>query len=92
MIQRFFPLFTAFAIAAVLWVVPSIVSQGMVTVGERFGHADQELVETGRTTDQVRLALLGADARVETAIASTVQPESPADVRGTRIAAAPRVD
>ena len=67
---RLLPLFATVAMAAVLWVVPSIVSQGMVTVGERFGHADQDLVETGRSTDQVRDTLRGADARVEAAVLS----------------------
>lgn len=67
---RLFPLFGTVAMAAVLWVVPSIVSQGMVTVGEHSGHADQDLVETGRSTDQVRDALRGADARVEAAVLS----------------------
>jgi len=68
MTQRFLPVFMIAALAAVLWVVPSIVSQGMVTAGERFAHADQDLVEPGQSSGKVRAALRQADANVETAL------------------------
>jgi hypothetical protein len=39
------PTLTAIGLAAVLWVVPSIGTQGMGTIGQRFSHADRVLLE-----------------------------------------------
>ena len=69
MSSRMMPLFAVVALAAILWVVPSIGSQGLGTIGEPFGHADRTLVEGGVAPEQVRASLRSADARVETYLA-----------------------
>ena len=66
---RTLPLLATIALAAVLWVVPSIGSRGMGTTGEPFAHADRSLVEAGVSRDEVRARLRDADARVEAALA-----------------------
>ena len=70
MTQRVLPFAIVAGLAAVLWVVPSIVSQGMVAVGERFSHADRALAEPGQGPDEARIQLRHADARVEAALAA----------------------
>lgn len=59
---------TVLGLAAVLWVVPSIGTQGMGTIGQRFSHADRALIETGTEPAVLRPALLAADAQVEAAL------------------------
>lgn len=58
-------------LATVLWVVPSIGTQGMGTIGQRFSHPDAALAD-GRTGDgtspKVRATLQHADAAVESAL------------------------
>lgn len=69
MTVRALPVMTVLGLAAVLWVVPSIGTQGMGTIGQRFSHADRALIETSAEGDAVRTTLLGADAEVEAALA-----------------------
>lgn len=69
MTVRALPLMTVLGLAAVLWVVPSIGTQGMGTIGQRFAHADRALVEAGNDAAALRPALLAADAEVEAALA-----------------------
>ena len=52
------------AVAAVLWIVPSIGTQGMGTIGQRFSHPDLAL-----TGDAGAASLRAADRAVETALA-----------------------
>lgn len=58
-------------LAAVLWVVPSLGTQGMGTIGQRFSHPDAALAD-GRaqsgTTPAVRATLQRADVAVESAL------------------------
>lgn len=61
------PVITVLGLAAVLWVVPSIGTQGMGTIGQRFAHADRGLA-TDRSNAATRLALSRADTAVETAL------------------------
>lgn len=63
------PVMTVLGLAAVLWVVPSMGTQGMGTIGQRFGHADRALIESGSDAAALRPALLAADAEVEAALA-----------------------
>ena len=59
---------TTLGLALVLWVVPSIGTQGMGTIGQRYSHADRGLIveaEVGARRD----ALRRADAAVEAALA-----------------------
>ncbi|TRW14158.1 hypothetical protein [Glacieibacterium frigidum] len=60
---------TVLGLAAVLWVVPSIGTQGMGTIGQRFAHADRALVEANADAAALRPTLLSADAQVEAALA-----------------------
>jgi len=48
--------------------VPSIGSQGMGTMGERFVHADRGLIEQDATPATVNAVLRGADIQVEAAL------------------------
>jgi len=59
----------ALGLAAVLWVVPSIGTQGMGTIGQRFSHADRALVEDSVSGARLRYLLRAADAEVEAALA-----------------------
>ncbi len=68
MSNRMLPLVLIGGLAAVLWVVPSIGSHGMGTLGERFAHADRGLVEVGGSPDRVTASLRDADVRVERAL------------------------
>ena len=56
-------------LTGLLWVVPSIGSQGLGTVGEPYGHADRALVQGNLAPAAVRTALRAADARVEATLA-----------------------
>lgn len=56
------------ALAGTLWVVPSIGSQGMGTIGERFYHSDRGLVRDEVDDSPMRVALRRADAQVEEAL------------------------
>lgn len=71
MLPRRFKTLTTIGLAAVLWVVPSIGTQGMGTIGQRFSHPDAALAD-GRseagTTTAVRATLQHADAVVESAL------------------------
>ena len=62
------PVMTVLGLAAVLWVVPSIGTQGMGTIGQRFAHADRALA-TDRSDTVVRTDLRRADVAVEAALA-----------------------
>ena len=69
MAKRQLPPFAVLALTATLWIVPSIGSQGMGTIGERFAHVDRTLVEGGAALPEVRRALRAADAQVEQVLA-----------------------
>ena len=70
------PTLTVFGLAAVLWVVPSIGTQGMGTIGQRFSHADRTLLEYPDDANvgdavqvaEVRRTLRRADVEVEQAL------------------------
>ena len=72
MIRRIFPSFVIAGLALVLWVVPSVGTQGMGTIGQRFGHPDSILVDgptpTGRSRGITRDTLQAADAAIEAAL------------------------
>lgn len=53
-------------IAAALWVVPSLGTQGMGTIGKRFSHPDRDLVETAAQPAQPLLQR--ADTVVEASV------------------------
>lgn len=65
MSNRMLPPLTIAALALIMWVVPSIGSQGLGTIGESYGHVDRTLVEAGAVPGVVRTALRDADRRVE---------------------------
>lgn len=54
------------ALAACLWVVPSVGTRGQGTLGDRFVHVDRDLVAN---TEADRAALLRADAAIAGAVA-----------------------
>ncbi len=60
------------ALAAVMWIVPSVGTQGMGTIGQRFVHPDSVLVDPDAGTDaarqSARAVLQSADAATETAL------------------------
>jgi hypothetical protein len=68
MFSRIFPTLAVMALAGTLWVVPSIGSQGMGTIGERFHHSDRGLVRDRVDDSPMRAALLQADSQVEAAL------------------------
>ena len=57
-------------LAAILWIVPSIGTQGMGTIGQRFSHPDAALADGSQdaTSPAARAALARADAAVEGAL------------------------
>lgn len=59
-------------IAAVMWTVPSVGTQGMGTIGQRFIHPDSVLVDPDADTDSARqsarIVLQAADSATETAL------------------------
>lgn len=60
------------ALTAALWIVPSVGTQGMGTIGQGFTHADSVLIDPDAATpaarDAVRARLQEADAATETAL------------------------
>ena len=56
------------AIAAALWVVPSLGTQGMGTIGHRFSHPDSRLYTRDTLADEASDKLKRADAVVEAAV------------------------
>ncbi len=61
--------FLVAGLAAILWVVPSIGTQGMGTVGARFVHPDAVLIDTvPLARSQARDALIRADSVAESAL------------------------
>lgn len=64
MTLRLKPLSIAVGMAAVLWVVPSVGTQGIGTLGQRFSHPDRRLMGIDGDTELHR-----ADATVEAALA-----------------------
>ena len=63
MTLRSIPTLSVLALAALFWIVPSIGTQGIGTLGQRASHADRTLVEVGIASD-----LTLADAAVEAAL------------------------
>ena len=64
-----FPMFriaTIAAMAAALWVVPSVGTRGQGTLGDRFVHADRAIVQDDAAGHAV---LARADAQVAAAVA-----------------------
>ena len=63
--------FLVVGLAAILWIVPTVGTQGMGTIGQRFSHPDAALAD-GRSRDatspMVRATLLQADKKVEVAL------------------------
>nr|WP_295660886.1 hypothetical protein [Polymorphobacter sp.] len=59
-------------LAAVMWIVPSVGTHGMGTIGQGFIHPDSLLVDPSAETDSARrssrFALQAADAATETAL------------------------
>lgn len=71
MSQRSFRLVTTLGLAATLWVMPSVGTQGMGTIGARVTHPDRSLVDAPRQTDhgaRQHVLLERADATVEAAL------------------------
>ena len=74
--SSFYPVLTGAILSAVLWVIPSLGTQGMGTIGQRFAHADRDLMADdamsadldSERSGSVRMALLRADAAVESAL------------------------
>jgi hypothetical protein len=72
--SSFYPAVAGVILSGVLWVIPSLGTQGMGTIGQRFAHADRDLVaEAAVSPDDAssasaRTALLRADAAVESAV------------------------
>ncbi len=57
-------------VTVVLWIVPSIGTQGMGTIGARFNHPDAMLIDTVPTARaDARHVLIVADGVAETALA-----------------------
>lgn len=70
MILRTTKVMATLAMASALWVVPSLGTQGMGTIRERFSHVDRDLIETdGEISDvATQHALQVADRAVEAAV------------------------
>ena len=66
MVFRMFRIASVAALAAALWVVPSVGTRGQGTLGDRFVHADRAIVAD---TAEGRAVLARADAQVAVAIA-----------------------
>lgn len=67
MIKRTLQIATTCAVAAALWVVPSVGTRGQGTLGDRFVHADRSVVGNGAAA---RATLMRADAAVAAAVAA----------------------
>jgi hypothetical protein len=72
--SSFYPVVTGVILSGVLWVIPSLGTQGMGTIGQRFAHADRGLMVEDRVLPEdvkyssTREGLLRADAAVESAV------------------------
>lgn len=55
-------------LTVLLWVVPSIGTQGMGTVGQQVVHPDATLIDTSASHDSARAVLATADAAAEDAL------------------------
>ena len=77
MTLRLPPALAALGLAVVLWIVPSVGTQGMGTIGQRFTHPDNVLIDAHADTDAertaARLTLQTADAATETALGFEVR-------------------
>ena len=69
MSQPVLPIVAVAALAAVLWVVPSIGSQGLGAMGDQFSHVDRPLVDGSARPADLQFSLRRADAAVEAALA-----------------------
>lgn len=68
MSRRSIPVLAVLTLAATLWVVPSIGSQGMGTIGERYDHADRELFRAAAPAVGAHKILNRADSQVEASL------------------------
>lgn len=68
MSRRGTPVLAVVALAATLWFVPSIGSQGMGTIGERYDHVDRELVGGAAPVVGLHAKLIRVDSQVEAAL------------------------
>ena len=72
MTRRLPPALAILGLAAVLWVVPSVGTQGMGTIGQRFTHPDSVLVDPHADSERERVVarttLQAADAATEAAL------------------------
>ncbi|MGI4879922.1 MAG: hypothetical protein ACRYG4_20810 [Janthinobacterium lividum] len=70
--QRHFSTAAIAGLAAVMWIVPSVGTQGMGTIGQGFIHPDSVLVNPDADTDaarnSARVVLQAADGAAETAL------------------------
>ncbi len=70
--RRIPPLLATVGLAAVLWIVPSVGTQGMGTIGQGFTHADSAMIDAHADTtaarDAVKRRLQVADAATEAAL------------------------
>lgn len=70
--RKFPPLLLTLGLAAVMWIVPSVGTQGMGTIGQGFTHADSAVIDSEADTvvarDAVRSRLQRADTATETAL------------------------
>lgn len=79
------PLLTVLTLTGVLWVVPSLGTQGMGTLGQRFDHPDRDLVEASVSSAGIRPTLHAADAAVELALDSVATARANVDGGPTRL-------
>lgn len=57
------------ALAAALWIVPSVGTRGQGTLGDRFVHPDRSVLSRGEPDAAARATLVRADALVAGAVA-----------------------
>lgn len=58
------------ALAAALWIVPSVGTRGQGTLGDRFVHPDREVMSNDEPDAATRASLTRADAIVAGEVAS----------------------
>jgi hypothetical protein len=58
------------ALAAALWIVPSVGTRGQGTLGDRFAHPDRSVMGAAEPDAATRAALTRADALVAGAVAA----------------------